>query len=214
MSRITAAGFPSRRTTSGLRGLLCLLFDFVLFFKANRLPLPILAYPMLTRLGGREIGEAFGVKPARVSNVVTEIESGKAAALARRVARLRPGPRTGGEARPLPTAPETCQIAGAVNDRKDRDLVLPRQINQPIALDEDLPYRRLPNFRNDPAALREGSQGASRHAQLLNERRSLEGRISRNELGNLVEIVQGSFSPPQGASHFENRASACSSPTV
>ena len=43
----------------------------------------------LTRLKGREIGEAFGVKPARVSNVVTEIEAGRPAALARRVERLR-----------------------------------------------------------------------------------------------------------------------------
>ena len=43
----------------------------------------------LTRLTGREIGEAFGVKPARVSNVVTEIDSGQSPALARRVGRLR-----------------------------------------------------------------------------------------------------------------------------
>ncbi len=42
----------------------------------------------LTRLKGREIGEAFGVKPARVSNVVTEMEAGRSAALARRVERL------------------------------------------------------------------------------------------------------------------------------
>jgi putative transposase len=42
----------------------------------------------LTRLGGREIGKAFGVKPARVSNVVTEMEAGRSA-LARRVERLR-----------------------------------------------------------------------------------------------------------------------------
>jgi chromosomal replication initiation ATPase DnaA len=43
----------------------------------------------LTRLKGREIGEAFGVKPARVSNVVTEMEAGRSAPLARRVERLR-----------------------------------------------------------------------------------------------------------------------------
>ena len=43
----------------------------------------------LTRLNGREIGEAFGVKPARVSNVVSQIEAGRHAALARRVERLR-----------------------------------------------------------------------------------------------------------------------------
>jgi REP element-mobilizing transposase RayT len=42
----------------------------------------------LTRLKGREIGKAFGVKPARVSNVVTEIEAGRSPALARRVKRL------------------------------------------------------------------------------------------------------------------------------
>jgi chromosomal replication initiation ATPase DnaA len=44
----------------------------------------------LTRLGGREIGEAFGVKPARVSNVVTQIEAKDGdVALKRRVERLR-----------------------------------------------------------------------------------------------------------------------------
>jgi REP element-mobilizing transposase RayT len=43
----------------------------------------------LTRLNGREIGEAFGIKPARVSNVVTQIESGESPALLRRVERLR-----------------------------------------------------------------------------------------------------------------------------
>ena len=43
----------------------------------------------LTRLSGREIGAAFGVKPARVSNVVTEIERGVRPALARRLERLR-----------------------------------------------------------------------------------------------------------------------------
>ncbi len=43
----------------------------------------------LTRLGGREIGDAFGVKPARVSNVVTELESEPSSPLARRVERLR-----------------------------------------------------------------------------------------------------------------------------
>ena len=42
----------------------------------------------LTRLKGREIGDAFGVKPARVSNVVTEMEAGPPAPLARRVERL------------------------------------------------------------------------------------------------------------------------------
>jgi transcriptional regulator with XRE-family HTH domain len=31
----------------------------------------------LTRLTGQEIGKAFGVKPARMSNFVTEIESGR-----------------------------------------------------------------------------------------------------------------------------------------
>jgi REP element-mobilizing transposase RayT len=43
----------------------------------------------LTRLTGREIGEAFGVKLARVSNVVTEIESRQDPRLARRLERLR-----------------------------------------------------------------------------------------------------------------------------
>ena len=43
----------------------------------------------LTRLKGREIGEAFGVKPARVSNIVTQMEAGRPGALARRVERLR-----------------------------------------------------------------------------------------------------------------------------
>ncbi|MGE5277091.1 MAG: REP-associated tyrosine transposase [Acidobacteriota bacterium] len=45
----------------------------------------------LTRLGGREIGAAFGVKPARVSNVVTEIESEPSTPLARKLERLRAG---------------------------------------------------------------------------------------------------------------------------
>jgi hypothetical protein len=43
----------------------------------------------LTRLKGREIGEAFGVRPARVSNVVSQIEAGQPPALARRVERVR-----------------------------------------------------------------------------------------------------------------------------
>jgi putative transposase len=43
----------------------------------------------LTRLSGRQIGEAFGVKPARVSNVVTEIEKSGSPALVRRIDRLR-----------------------------------------------------------------------------------------------------------------------------
>ncbi|MGH9365227.1 MAG: hypothetical protein ACRD1B_08200, partial [Thermoanaerobaculia bacterium] len=43
----------------------------------------------LTRLPGRQIGEAFGVKPARVSNVVKEIETNSPQALARRIDRLR-----------------------------------------------------------------------------------------------------------------------------
>jgi len=43
----------------------------------------------LTRLPGREIGEAFGVKPARASNVVTEVEAEPSAPLARRAERLR-----------------------------------------------------------------------------------------------------------------------------
>jgi REP element-mobilizing transposase RayT len=52
----------------------------------------------LTRLGGREIGAAFGVKPARVSNVVTELEREPSSPLARRVERLRAGieKRSGG----------------------------------------------------------------------------------------------------------------------
>jgi REP element-mobilizing transposase RayT len=43
----------------------------------------------LTRLGGREIGHAFGVRAARVSNVVTEIEQGRDGPLTARVERLR-----------------------------------------------------------------------------------------------------------------------------
>lgn len=43
----------------------------------------------LTGLGGREVGAAFGVKPARVSNVITEIESKPSSPLARRIERLR-----------------------------------------------------------------------------------------------------------------------------
>ena len=42
----------------------------------------------LTRLSGRQIGKAFGVKPARVSNVVAEIEENGPPALARRIERL------------------------------------------------------------------------------------------------------------------------------
>lgn len=43
----------------------------------------------LTRLGGREIGMEFGVKPARVSNIVTAIDQQTSSALGRRVAKLR-----------------------------------------------------------------------------------------------------------------------------
>lgn len=43
----------------------------------------------LTRLSGRQIGEAFGVKPARVSNVVAEIEKKGPRPLVRRIDRLR-----------------------------------------------------------------------------------------------------------------------------
>lgn len=43
----------------------------------------------LTRLGGREIGAAFDVRPASVSNVVTEIESQDSSAFRRRIERLR-----------------------------------------------------------------------------------------------------------------------------
>jgi len=43
----------------------------------------------LTRLTGREIGETFGVKLARVSNVVTELEGEGRRSLWRRVERLR-----------------------------------------------------------------------------------------------------------------------------
>jgi REP element-mobilizing transposase RayT len=39
----------------------------------------------LTRLGGREIGARFGVKAARVSNIVTQIDSAPTSRLARRV---------------------------------------------------------------------------------------------------------------------------------
>jgi REP element-mobilizing transposase RayT len=42
----------------------------------------------LTNLGGREIGAAFGVKTARVSNIVTEIER-KASSLGRRIEQIR-----------------------------------------------------------------------------------------------------------------------------
>jgi REP element-mobilizing transposase RayT len=49
----------------------------------------------LTRLGGREIGREFGVKPARVSNVVSQIDADPSSPLARRArrlaGRLRPG---------------------------------------------------------------------------------------------------------------------------
>jgi REP-associated tyrosine transposase len=48
----------------------------------------------LTRLGGREIGMEFGVKPARVSNVVVQIDSEQSSSLARRIrlvaGRIRP----------------------------------------------------------------------------------------------------------------------------
>ena len=43
----------------------------------------------LTRLGGREIGEAFGVKAARVSNIVTEIEQAPGSRLHARLEKLR-----------------------------------------------------------------------------------------------------------------------------
>jgi REP element-mobilizing transposase RayT len=43
----------------------------------------------LMRLGGREIGRAFGVKPARVSNVVTAIEREASSPVARRIEKLR-----------------------------------------------------------------------------------------------------------------------------
>ncbi len=43
----------------------------------------------LTRLGGREVGAAFGVKAARVSHIIDSIESNPSSALARRIARLR-----------------------------------------------------------------------------------------------------------------------------
>lgn len=45
----------------------------------------------LTRLGGREIGKAFGVKAARVSNVVTDIERQPRSSLSARLARLQAG---------------------------------------------------------------------------------------------------------------------------
>ena len=43
----------------------------------------------LTKLGGREIGKEFGVKPARVSNIVSQIDSDASSPLARRVKLLR-----------------------------------------------------------------------------------------------------------------------------
>lgn len=43
----------------------------------------------LTRLTGREIGKEFGVKPARVSNVVVQIDSEPNSSLARRIKRVR-----------------------------------------------------------------------------------------------------------------------------
>jgi REP-associated tyrosine transposase len=43
----------------------------------------------LTHLAGRQIGQAFGVKSARVSNIVTEIEQGRDPALTARAERLR-----------------------------------------------------------------------------------------------------------------------------
>jgi len=42
----------------------------------------------LTRLGGREIGREFGVKAARVSNVVSQIDADPSTPLARRIKRL------------------------------------------------------------------------------------------------------------------------------
>ncbi len=43
----------------------------------------------LTRLGGRQIGEAFGVKAARVSNIVTEIERQRGPRLHARLEKLK-----------------------------------------------------------------------------------------------------------------------------
>ena len=43
----------------------------------------------LTKLGGREIGKEFGVKPARVSNVVVQIDAEPNSPLARRIKRVR-----------------------------------------------------------------------------------------------------------------------------
>ena len=43
----------------------------------------------LTRLTGQEIGEPFGVKPAGLSNIVTEIESRRDPRQAGRLAHLR-----------------------------------------------------------------------------------------------------------------------------
>jgi REP element-mobilizing transposase RayT len=43
----------------------------------------------LTRLGGRDIGEAFGVKAARVSNIVTEIERERGSRFHARLDKLR-----------------------------------------------------------------------------------------------------------------------------
>lgn len=42
----------------------------------------------LTGKTGAEIGEAFGIKPARVSNIVSEVDGGRRPALARRLRRL------------------------------------------------------------------------------------------------------------------------------
>jgi putative transposase len=43
----------------------------------------------LTRLGGREVGAAFGVKAARVSHICGSIQSNSSSALVRRIARLQ-----------------------------------------------------------------------------------------------------------------------------
>ena len=42
-----------------------------------------------TGMGGREIGAAFGVKPAQVSHIVRGIEDNPGSPIARRVGRLR-----------------------------------------------------------------------------------------------------------------------------
>lgn len=45
----------------------------------------------LTPLGGREIGLEFGVKPARVSNIITAIEGAGSSPTRRRIEKLRSG---------------------------------------------------------------------------------------------------------------------------